>query len=91
MERSYTRNNGAQNARGQVIMFLDDDDEFLPSKIETQLSRIKEKPDEYAVCYCDFLREYGGKIICRSSEKREGDLLFDALGRNLFIHPGSNY
>src|SRR5690349_21282427 len=35
---SEARNSGVQNARGEWIAFLDDDDEWLPAKIETQMS-----------------------------------------------------
>jgi glycosyltransferase involved in cell wall biosynthesis len=31
-----TRNVGAQQARGEILMFLDDDDVWAPEKIETQ-------------------------------------------------------
>lgn len=32
------RNYGCHNAKGEYLAFLDDDDEFMPDKIETQLS-----------------------------------------------------
>lgn len=31
------RNKGVENAKGEYIFFLDDDDEFLPNKIQTQV------------------------------------------------------
>jgi glycosyltransferase involved in cell wall biosynthesis len=36
------RNRGIQNAIGDVITFLDQDDEWLPDKIERQLEQIKQ-------------------------------------------------
>lgn len=34
---SHARNKGAQRARGDLLMFIDDDDTWLPSKLERQL------------------------------------------------------
>lgn len=89
-ERSFSRNNGAKHSHGEYIMFLDNDDEFLPQKIETQLKVLTNKGNEYAFCYSNYIRKYNGKIVCYGGECREGNLLFDTLARNVFIHPGSN-
>ena len=40
-----TRNAGLQVARGDFICFLDDDDLFLPQKIEIQVSEMFKNPD----------------------------------------------
>ncbi len=38
------RNTGLQQARGEYIAFLDDDDEFLPEKIQTQVEFLQRHP-----------------------------------------------
>lgn len=40
---SLTRNRGIESAHGEYITFLDDDDEYLPEKIEKQLNFMLEK------------------------------------------------
>ena len=72
---SNARNVGIQAAKGEWIAFLDSDDEWLPNKIEKQISFIKKNP-LYKVCHSDEIwirndvrvnpmkkhRKYGGDI-----------------------------
>jgi glycosyltransferase involved in cell wall biosynthesis len=46
---SDARNIGVQNARSEWIAFLDDDDEWLPSKIEKQLALAGQSTEPYPV------------------------------------------
>ncbi len=48
-----SRNVGIDNSKGNFVAFLDDDDEFLPEKIEKQYSLLKKLNDEkVAIVYC---------------------------------------
>lgn len=87
---SAARNTGARASDGKYIAFLDDDDVFYPEKIEAQVQRLEELPEEYAVCYTDVVVEKENGKISVSTEKREGDLYFDALTRELVLMAGSN-
>lgn len=87
---SAARNTGAKNSNAKYIAFLDDDDEFYPEKIETQVKRLEELSNDYAVCYSSVVYEKENGVIRYSKETREGDLFFDALTRNLSIQAGSN-
>lgn len=87
---SAARNTGFKNSVGSYIMFLDDDDEFLPKKVEEQFKCLENLNEEWGACYCKYQRKKNGKIVMKSAENREGNLYFEVLCRNLFIHAGSN-
>ena len=87
---SAARNTGARYSQAKYVAFLDDDDEFFPEKIEAQVKRLEELPDEYAVCYTKVVFEKENGNISESKENREGDLFFDALTRELSFQAGSN-
>ena len=53
------RNLGIQNASGDYIAFLDDDDEWLPTKIEEEIQAFSN--DNIGLVFCGgYLREMGG-------------------------------
>ena len=89
-ERSYSRNSGVLHSEGEYIAFLDNDDEYLPEKIENQVKRLKEMGSKYVVCYSAYIRKIEEKTICSCGEFREGDLKTEILARDFPIHPGSN-
>ena len=48
---AVARNHGVQNARGSWIAFLDDDDEWLPRKLELQLSAALRSSFRYPIVF----------------------------------------
>lgn len=73
-----TRNIGIDAANGEYITFLDDDDIYLPSKIERQLSFMKEKALDY--CITDlYLYSENGKLV----DKRVRDYISDTSSESL--------
>lgn len=87
---SAARNTGVKNSKGEYLAFLDDDDELLPSKIESMVSRLEDLPLEWGAAYSNYevIRPNGQRL--HYGEKKEGALLKDALMRNLMIAAGSN-
>ena len=49
---SASRNKGLEMSMGRWIAFLDSDDEWLPQKLEKQISLLKVKPD-YKICHTE--------------------------------------
>src|SRR5699024_744473 len=47
------RNTGIRNSKGNFLAFLDDDDEWLPMKIEKQIQQFK--CDQIGMVYCPYL------------------------------------
>jgi glycosyltransferase involved in cell wall biosynthesis len=88
---SAARNRGIEQARGEYIAFLDDDDLWLPTKIEQQVAALERAPD-CAVCYtrCGVLTSDGRQteeIYAVSDEGRSGDVFSLVLRRTAMLLP----
>jgi glycosyltransferase involved in cell wall biosynthesis len=86
---AVARNEGAARASGDVLMFLDDDDIWEPSKIETQL-RLLSAHDEVGAVYTGMLAidRTNGKMLSASRHHHSGIGWPQILFRN-FIGPTS--
>jgi len=76
---SGARNTGIAECQGEVLALLDSDDEWLPRKLETQLSYMAEKG--YEICQTDEIWYRGGKRVNQPARyaKPEGWFFEDAL------------
>ncbi len=53
---NHARNVGAKKANGNILAFLDDDDEWMPEKIELQMNKMQ-RDDKVGFVYCGMVRE----------------------------------
>lgn len=56
---SGARNTGILNANGRYIALLDDDDEWMPKKLEKQIQKIEKLDSNWGGCYCGYKRIEG--------------------------------
>jgi glycosyltransferase involved in cell wall biosynthesis len=89
---SFARNTGFNNSRGELITFLDDDDEFLPNRLTLLVEALSKLPHEYGAIYSGYKKVFHGNIHKNqiSKETIEGYVFKYALSRSLYISAGSN-
>jgi glycosyltransferase involved in cell wall biosynthesis len=82
---AYARNLGASHATGDVLMFLDDDDEWTEQKVEAQLARFEEAPACVLVYSGRRIRSDRAldRVIRQVSSKRQGNLYPSIFAANL--------
>lgn len=80
---SAARNTGVKVAKGKIIGLMDDDDEFLPTKIEKQvyaLENAHKKDSQYNGSYCNLL------LVCdKIRTKQKLNLPTDNLSEDLLL------
>jgi len=76
------RNTGVAKAKAEWIAFLDDDDYWLPEKLEKQYRKIKEANSELGLVYTLLSELKDGVLIKRKGKIIEGWIFWDLLFNN---------
>lgn len=80
------RNRGMSEARGKYVAWQDDDDEWLPGKLEKQVKKMDSLPPEYGIVYTGYwrIRKNGKKVYFPPKwvKPTEGDLYRVFLKKN---------
>ncbi|MCF6158851.1 MAG: glycosyltransferase [wastewater metagenome] len=86
-----TRNTGIKHSNGRYIAFLDDDDEWLPEKLELQIDLLQNSPQEVGCIYTGFLTvdETKRKVLQRSIPSKRGYIYYDMFIRNYIGKPST--
>jgi len=82
MGANYSRNRGVKISTGKYISFLDDDDEYLPTK------NLMKKYNDKVIVYCGFLMyDSKGRLYAKTKFKYEGNILDKLLEDNFLGNP----
>jgi glycosyltransferase involved in cell wall biosynthesis len=76
---SPARNLGIQNSNGKYVAFLDDDDEWLPTKLERQISKFENGPSIVGGVYTGYtvVDRNTGRTIGEVMPQKRGSLVHD--------------
>lgn len=90
---AISRNVGIENSNGDYVAFLDDDDEYLCTKIEKQIKLLKDKLKQnknvgLIYCYKNII-DNNGKIKGKGEVNYEGNCLFEHMSK--FIETTSTW
>lgn len=86
-----TRNTGIINSHAEYIAFLDDDDEWLPEKLQQQVGLLKDSESKVGCIYTGYLVVdiTKGKIIRRRIPIKRGNIYHDLFVRNYIGVPST--
>ncbi len=86
---SAARNTGVKNSSGEYIALLDDDDIFLPEKIERQVNLLSSLGKEYGAVYCSHETFLNGDKVGEEHALMDGQFIYDYMMHRIEIASSS--
>jgi len=85
---SSTKNTGIKAAKGKYIAFLDDDDQWLPEKLERQVDKLEKSSPDTGFIYCGYrILNQEAKIVREIYPKFREEIYKNLLRRNFIALP----
>ncbi len=82
MGGNAARNTGLKAAQGEYIAYLDDDDEWMPEKLEKQIKVLQDSNVALVYCRSRIMKDDTGEITEREEKVFKGKVLKELLHRN---------
>lgn len=86
---AVARNFGIRHAKGEYIGFLDDDDMWMPTKIEEQIAILNKSDEECGGVSCLIEYRLNGKTLGRTLPYKGGYIYKEVMGREVDVATGS--
>lgn len=91
MNGAAARNTGLKHAKGEYIVFLDDDDEFSRNRFQECLDALSQCDNSFAGAYTGCIFYHKDKIYRTISTAKSGNFLVKTLATTFQSHSGSNF
>jgi len=82
---AVSRNRGIEFADGEYVTFLDDDDVYLPEKVQRQLAHMKDADSDYSITDLELVSE-SGRLVERRRRRYLDGCTADSLLRAHYMH-----